>query len=1044
MTLFGSGREIRELGFMPTFKVQGQVCHRIGSLQPQPNEEPKFLQVYFVADKEQQVEQRCRNVRDLKPGIVSQLQEILHRHNSYVRSFKCAMEKITPEMKIVIHADKVPSGEHERKFNAPTISEVILAGDKHGSRDISLELRSNEIKKIAETHRAYDALQYALIFWQVEWQKRGLPHAHILPWFQKKCFAHKIDDLITAELPNPETNPILYNVVKTQMIHGPCGSIYPLSPCMKDGNCTKMYPRDFLKETQTGHDGYPLYRRWKPEDGGQVTIKKVRGSEVVIENRWIVPFCPLLSRAFNAHINVEYCSSIESIKYVCKYINKGSDMAIFNLTNNDIQYDEIQTHEIERYLSSNEAVWRILGFSIHERHPNVVHLSVHLDNGQRVYFTEENVLERVQDPPETTLTAFFSLCQSDAFALSLLYHQVPKYYTWNKSNKKWVPRKSGQTVPDHPGIKSSDALGHVYTVHPSNSECFHLRLLLHEVIGPTSFSDLKTLNGIVCETFIQACGLRGLLEEDSHWKSTLDEAATTHSGRMLRDLFAVILHTCCVSNLVQLWNLHRENMSEDILHKTRIAVNNMDLDYNDEIFNSALLALEDKIKTLGGTDLKVFGLPEIHRDINNSLNYEIIRETRYNIHQLTSYIETNEPNLIDDQRLAFEKITSAVFTETGGIYFLDAPGGTVTRSVRENMADFINETVQEVARNATEKPKASTEGMLIAYSSLVIMALLPIFFGAFRSVKFLKKQKDSGEKPETMSKKDAAMFPVIASCALLGLYIFFKIFSKEYINLLVTLYFFGLGVLALTHILSPFVSKFVPESYQTQHHLVYTRGLGDEKEELLNFSFVTGDIIALGLCTIVGGIYLWNKHWVVNNIFGLAFALNGVEFLHLNKVIIGCTLLGGLFVYDIFWVFATDVMVTVAKSFEAPIKLVFPQDILENWLSSSNFAMLGLGDVVIPGIFIALLLRFDESVLKMHCQLHQCSCKYQTPALLYLVPACIGVPGLVAVMKGDVKALLAYADHPDDEEEETSKESTPEKSSEESRNSVVQEAKKHK
>lgn len=59
------------------------------------------------------------------------------------------------------------------------------------------------------------------------------------------------------------------------------------------------------------------------------------------------------------------------------------------------------------------------------------------------------------------------------------------------------------------------------------------------------------------------------------------------------------------------------------------------------------------------------------------------------------------------------------------------------------MADFINETVQEVARNATEKPKASTEGMLIAYSSLVIMALLPIFFGAFRSVKFLKKQKVS-------------------------------------------------------------------------------------------------------------------------------------------------------------------------------------------------------------------------------------------------------------------------------------------------------------
>ena len=68
--------------------------------------------------------------------------------------------------------------------------------------------------------------------------------------------------------------------------------------------------------------------------------------------------------------------------------------------------------------------------------------------------------------------------------------------------------------------------------------------------------------------------------------------------------------------------------------------------------------------------------------------------------------------------------------------------------------------------------------------------------------------------------------------------------------------------------------------------------------------------------------------------FGLAFAINGVELLHLNKVVTGCILLGGLFFYDIFWVFGTNVMVTVAKSFEAPIKLVFPQDLLENGLAA--------------------------------------------------------------------------------------------------------------
>jgi len=55
-------------------------------------------------------------------------------------------------------------------------------------------------------------------------------------------------------------------------------------------------------------------------------------------------------------------------------------------------------------------------------------------------------------------------------------------------------------------------------------------------------------------------------------------------------------------------------------------------------------------------------------------------------------------------------------------------------------------------------------------------------------------------------------------------------------------------------------------------------------------------------------------------LFGMAFAINGVELLHLNSVLTGCILLGGLFVYDVFWVFGTNVMVTVAKSFEAPIK----------------------------------------------------------------------------------------------------------------------------
>ena len=124
----------------------------------------------------------------------------------------------------------------------------------------------------------------------------------------------------------------------------------------------------------------------------------------------------------------------------------------------------------------------------------LLHTCVHLENGQRVFFHEGNAQERAQIPPQTTLTAFFQLCQQDEFAKTLLYSQVPRYYTW-QTNKVWQRRKTGRPVEGYPGVKSTPALGRVYTVHPGNSECFHLRLLLHTMHGPTSFTELRTVDG---------------------------------------------------------------------------------------------------------------------------------------------------------------------------------------------------------------------------------------------------------------------------------------------------------------------------------------------------------------------------------------------------------------------------------------------------------------------------------------------------------------------------------------------------------------------
>ncbi|XP_057385191.1 minor histocompatibility antigen H13 isoform X1 [Balaenoptera acutorostrata] len=358
--------------------------------------------------------------------------------------------------------------------------------------------------------------------------------------------------------------------------------------------------------------------------------------------------------------------------------------------------------------------------------------------------------------------------------------------------------------------------------------------------------------------------------------------------------------------------------------------------------------------------------------------------------------------------------------------------------------------------NGTTRPPSTPEGIALAYGSLLLMALLPIFFGALRSVR-CARGKNASDMPETITSRDAARFPIIASCTLLGLYLFFKIFSQEYINLLLSMYFFVLGILALSHTISPFMNKFFPANFPNrQYQLLFTQGSGENKEEptampssvqgltggrgspapgsgltrplcpeIINYEFDTKDLVCLGLSSIVGVWYLLRKHWIANNLFGLAFSLNGVELLHLNNVSTGCILLGGLFIYDIFWVFGTNVMVTVAKSFEAPIKLVFPQDLLEKGLEADNFAMLGLGDIVIPGIFIALLLRFDISLKKnTHTYFYTSFAayifglgltifimhifKHAQPALLYLVPACIGFPVLVALAKGEVTEMFSY------------------------------------
>ncbi|XP_036340118.1 uncharacterized protein LOC118749422 [Rhagoletis pomonella] len=459
------------------------------------------------------------------------------------------------------------------------------------------------------------------------------------------------------------------------MIHGPCGELNVNSPCMIDEKCSKRYPRQFTSDSITGNDGYPLYRRRSPNDNGKTATIRMHNQEVEVDNRWVVPYCPLLSKIFNAHINVEYCNSVKSIKYICKYVNKGSDMAIFGVAG-DNRNDEITQYQMGRYISSNEAVWRIMSFPMHERHPAVVHLAVHLENGQGVYFNVANLLERAAQPPATTLTAFFKLCETDTFAITLLYSEVPQYYIWNVSSKKFQRRKQGTAVHGHPDIFQTDAIGRIYTVHPNNVECFYLRLLLVNVNGPKSFQELRTVNGHLCETYREACQLLHLLEDDAHWDSTLHDASISAHPQQIRMLFAVILSTCMPSDPLELWNKYKHNIAEDILIRMRHHARNPDLLITLEMYNEALIIIEDMCLRIANKTLVQLGMTAPNRDMHDLFDRELQREQEFNSNDLRLFVQSNITKMNIQQKHVYDTIIQAISNNAGGLYFLDAPGGT--------------------------------------------------------------------------------------------------------------------------------------------------------------------------------------------------------------------------------------------------------------------------------------------------------------------------------------------------------------------------------
>ena len=215
----------------------------------------------------------------------------------------------------------------------------------------------------------------------------------------------KIDEIISAELPSIQQDPTgeLKEIIGSSMVHRPCGSTFSQTPYMQSlgtnlpAKCSKEFPKPWQATTAIQDDGYPLYRR---SDNGNTYLGK---NGFIYTKQLVVPYNLYLSLRYQAHINVEVCALVKAIKYIHKYIYKGSDRTTLQLQAGE-GGNEIKKFLQGRYIGPCEAVWRLLEFRIHEEFPTVYQLPIHLPGEQPVYFSETATAIELQAPPTTTST----------------------------------------------------------------------------------------------------------------------------------------------------------------------------------------------------------------------------------------------------------------------------------------------------------------------------------------------------------------------------------------------------------------------------------------------------------------------------------------------------------------------------------------------------------------------------------------------------------------------------------------------------------------
>ncbi|KAF9107918.1 hypothetical protein BGX29_004278 [Mortierella sp. GBA35] len=350
-------------------------------------------------------------------------------------------------------------------------------------------------------------------------------------------------------------------------------------------------------------------------------------------------------------------------------------------------------------------------------------------------------------------------------------------------------------------------------------------------------------------------------------------------------------------------------------------------------------------------------------------------------------------------------------------------------------------------------PAQVEQGLYIAYASLAVLAVVPIYFGSFSSLnkwknpedkrRRIKRQihdsddEDADSPSESLSADDTFKFPVLGSLALFGLHYALKEFDSTYVNYSLTAYFSIMGLFATTQVgvntLTAILGLLGIKVDAWRINLAKT------SEEFYMARFTVVHLVTLVASVMLAGYFAATKNWIASNIIAFSLALSAVQAFSLESFKAGIVLLVGLCISDVYWTYggSSEILSAVVKQVDIPIKLVFPRLLLGLPLGKAyKFMSLGLGEIVAPGVFAALCLRFDQHraglrnpelgistgfrkpyfiacltayVLGLGAQFYiSHTLLTPQPTLVYLSVACILSVFLTATVRGETKQVFGY------------------------------------